>query len=507
MRGSGSRVSDPAIEGELGGMLPRVAAAADRLVLPADAGEWLDVSATDLLGAYGDGSVEPGDVLDACLARIAERDPAIGAVWAIDEAGALAAAERSAARWRAGTARPLEGVPILVKDLVDTAGLVTTGGSLVYEHRVPTADAPAVAAARAAGAIIVGKTATYELGCGDEQTPFGVSGNPWCLDRTTGGSSAGSAAALAARYVPLAIGTDTGGSIRIPSAYCGVTGLKPTLGRIPGDGLLGLAPTLDCVGPMARSATDAALLLATLTCAARFGAPVDSGAAGLGDGPGPSVPLDLRGVRIGVPGGHFVEVLDDAVADAYEAALRALGDLGAELVPLTIADAVHGADLSWLITMYEAAGTYAGVPRDRMTPTFRRRLEIGDRIDRATYLQALRARRGLVRSVCSDIAGVDAVVVPGTVTPAPRLDDMEAPVAGVAYNWPDVHARTVAVWNVTGLPAVAVPSGHDAGGLPVGIQIAGLPHADERCLAIAAAYQSAAPHHLVSPFTPARSNP
>lgn len=481
-------MSDPAIEGELGGMLPRVAAAVDRLAAPADAGEWLDVTAADLLEAYGDGAVEPGDVVDACLVRIAERDPAIGAVWAIDQAGALAAAERSAARWRAGTARPLEGLPILVKDLVDTAGLRTTGGSVVYADRVPAVDASAVAAVCAAGTVVVGKAATYELGCGDEHSPFGTSHNPWGLDHTTGGSSAGSAAGLAARYVPLAIGTDTGGSIRIPAGYCGVTGLKPTLGRIPGDGLLGLAPTLDCVGPMARTAADAALLFEVLA------------------GAGPASPVELGSTRLGVPGGHFTDVLEDAVAAGYEAALETFRDLGAELVPVTITDAVHGANLSWLITMYEASRTYEGVPRDDMTDTFRRRLEIGDRIEHATYVDALRARRGLVRSVCNDIEGLDAVIVPGTVMTAPRLDDMEAPVAGVACNWPDVHARTVALWNVTGLPSVALPSGHSGAGLPVGIQVAGPPHADERCLAIAAAFQSATTHHLSSPFTPARSH-
>jgi aspartyl-tRNA(Asn)/glutamyl-tRNA(Gln) amidotransferase subunit A len=152
--------------------------------------------------------------------------------------------------------------------------------------------------------------------------------------------------------------------------------------------------------------------------------------------------------------------------------------------------------------MYEAAATYGGVPRDEMTPTFRRRLEIGDRIERAAYLGALRSRRGLVRSVCNDIARVDAVVVPGAVSRAPRLDDMEAPVAGMAVNWPDVSARTMALWNVTGLPSVAVPSGCDDAGLPVGIQIVGAPHTDERCLTVAAAFQAATAHHLSSPFDP-----
>jgi aspartyl-tRNA(Asn)/glutamyl-tRNA(Gln) amidotransferase subunit A len=474
-----------AVDGELAGMLPRVAAAVTALQpRPARPG-WCDLGVVELLDAYRCAEVEPGEVVDACLARIAESDPSIGAVWAVDEPGALAAAERSTARWRAGVPRPLEGVPIVVKDLLDTAGLRTTGGSRVFADRVPNSDAAAVAAVRAAGAIVLAKTATYELGCGDEQTPFGVAHNPWHLEHTTGGSSAGSAAALAARYAPLAIGTDTGGSIRIPASYCGVTGLKPTLGRVPASGILGLAPSLDAIGPMARTAADAALLLRVLASDER-----------------PAGPASVHGLRIGVARAFFTDLLDDAVAAAFEDALGVLLSLGVELVPVEIVDAPHGANLSWLITMYEAAVTYHGVPRDEMTATFRGRLDVGDRVGRSTYLDALRARRGLIRSVCNDIRDLDAIVLPACVSPAPRLDDMDAPVAGVPVNWPDVSARTMALWNVTGLPSVAVPTGRSPSGLPVGMQIAGLPHSDERLLAIAAAFQAATAHHLSTPLHP-----
>jgi Asp-tRNA(Asn)/Glu-tRNA(Gln) amidotransferase A subunit family amidase len=207
----------------------------------------------------------------------------------------------------------------------------------------------------------------------------------------------------------------------------------------------------------------------------------------------------LDGVRIGVATGWLVEVLSADVAIGFAEALETLRRLGAELVPIEIAAAPHAAPLSWLITMAEASTTYAGVPRDDMTPAFRGRLEVGDRVERDTYLAALRARHALAAEVTADLAAVDAFAVPTCVSAAPRLDAMDAPVAGVAVTWPDVSARTVALWNVTGLPAVSVPIGFSTGGLPLGMQLAGAPFSDERLLALAASYQAATSHHAVVP--------
>jgi aspartyl-tRNA(Asn)/glutamyl-tRNA(Gln) amidotransferase subunit A len=458
---------------ELGAMLPRVADAVAACTEPAADDGAPDLDAVELLAAYADGVREPVTVVEACLGRLAA--DTTGAIWAVDDARARAAAEVSAARWRAGRARALEGVPLVVKDLLDTAGLVTTGGSRWLADRVPERDAAVVAAARAAGAVVIAKTATYELGCGDEQIPFGPVSNPWDSSRITGGSSAGSAAALAARLAPLALGTDTGGSIRIPSAWCGTVGLKPTLGRLPCDGLVGLAPSLDTPGPMARTPADVALLFAAL----------------IGGPRPPQVARDLTGRRIGVLGGWFTAVLADDVAAAFEAAVADLAALGADLVPVDIAVAGHGGPLSWLITMYEAARTYATAPRDQLSPAFRARLEVGERIDTATYERALRARSALTAAVHDAIAGCDVVVAPACVQTAPPFDDVHRPVAGVPDSWPDVSARTMALWNLTGLPSVAVPIGVGADGLPVGMQVAGAPFADEACLAVAAIYRAA----------------
>ena len=336
---------------------------------------------------------------------------------------------------------------------------------------------------RPGGAVIIAKTITYELGCGNEDTPFGHVANPWNHDHITGGSSAGSAAALAARIAPLALGTDTGGSIRIPSAFCGTVGLKPTLGRLSTAGLLGLAPTLDTAGPMARTALDAAMLFAAL-----------SG----GPQPGP-VSTSLRGMRVGVLGGWFTSVLADDVAAALTTAVAVLGELGAELVPVDIAHAHDGAPLSWLITMAEAARTYSDAPREQLSPAFVRRLEVGDLADPTTYRAALHARRGLTAHVIGAIAGCDVVVAPSCVSTAPPFTDVDRPVAGVPATWPDVSARTMALWNVTGLPSLAVPIGFGADSLPIGMQIAAAPFSDERCLAVGATFQTATDHHLRSP--------
>lgn len=456
-------------------MLPRVTAAADMLPTAPAAGA-LDLGAADLIAAYRTGTLAPGDVVDACLAAIhADR---LGSCWAVDDARALAAAERSAARWASGRPRLLEGVPVVVKDLLDTASLTTTGGTRWLADRVPVADAAVVAAVRAAGGVVVAKTSTAELGCGNEQFAFGNTLNPWDTSRITGGSSAGSAAALAARLAPLALGTDTGGSIRIPAAYCGVVGLKPTLGRLSCEGIVGLAPTLDCPGPMARSAVDAGLLFEAL------------------DGDPTSRRTDLYGVRLAVPRRFFHDIIEPDVAARFAEATACLSSLGAKLVEVELDHVEHGAALSWLITMYEANQSYLAAPRDLLMPTFRGQLEVGEEITADQYNAALHARRALAASVTAALAGFDAAVIPAALATAPPFADVDRAVAGVVSNWPDVSARTFAVWNVTGLPALAIPIGRGDDGLPVGIQLAGTPWSDTHLLSIATAFQSATSHHL-----------
>ena len=470
-------------DGEVVAMLDRVAVAVRDLGEETVPNGHATLDAGSMLAGFAAGVFTPAAVVDDAIARIGALDPdpasGLGAMLAIDAVGALAAAERSTRRWQAGVPRPLEGVPIVVKDLLDTAGLATTGGSRWLTGRIPTVDAGVVAAVRNAGAVVLGKTATFELGCGDEAMPFGPTRNPWHREHTTGGSSAGSAAALAARYAPLALGTDTGGSIRIPSSYCGVVGLKPTLGRLPSDGLLALAPTLDSAGPMARTVADAALLFGVLDPFAR---------------PLPEVPT----MRVGVPRGWFTDVLASDVAAAFDDAVAALSTLPVEVVRVELPHVAHGAPLSWLITMFEAAVTYADAPWDMFSPAFRRRLEVGNQISLSAYHDALIARRRLADEMTAGFGDCDVVVVPAAVSTAPPRDHLDRPVDGHQVTWADVSARTMAVWNVTGLPALAVPTGF-ADGLPTGMQIVARPHDDERCLALGLAYQQITDHHLAAP--------
>jgi aspartyl-tRNA(Asn)/glutamyl-tRNA(Gln) amidotransferase subunit A len=481
--------------GDLGGLVTTDQEDTEQPDAPDRANDDESIEAHQLLDAYRSGRRSPVAEVDACLRRIARGDGAVGAIWAVDTARARAAAEHSAARWRAGSARPLEGVPVVVKDLLDTEALCTTGGSRWLVDRLPHHDAAVVEAIRAAGAIIVGKSATFELGCGDEFIPFGTVRNPWASEHTTGGSSAGSAAALAAGFVPLALGTDTGGSIRIPASYCGVTGLKPTLGRLSNLGLLGLAPTLDTPGQMARSAIDAGLLFSVMARTHVSRPPLPS----MSDDDVP-----LRGRTIGLVRRWFCDVLADDVREAFEAASIVLGHLGATVVTLELPHAEHGPTLSWLITMYEAARTYADAPRDMLSDSFRARLEVGERISAGQYAHALTARSALIAAVLPAFDSCDVLVVPGSISTAPPLDDLNRAVAGVECTWPDVTARTMALWNVTGLPSLNVPIGLGGGAtpLPIGMQIVGAPFGDELCLAIGQAFQSATDHHRLRPPSP-----
>ena len=444
-----------------------------------------DADAVGLLAAYADASLDAGDVVATCLERMAADDS--GAVWAIDAAGAQAAAEHSAARWRDGTARPLEGVPVVVKDLLDTAGLTTTGGSRWLVDRVPDRDAAVVAAVRAAGGVVVAKTATYELGCGDEQIPFGPVRNPWDASRITGGSSAGSAAVLAARLAPLALGTDTGGSIRIPSAFCGTVGLKPTLGRLSCDGLVALAPTLDTPGPMARTAVDTALLFAVLA-----GHDSDRSDFGVAHR---TARRRARRVVHRRPGRRRAGRVHDRRAGPRRARGRAGSDRdrrGGRRGPDEHADHAGRGGRDLCATRRARCCRRRSVSASSSaTPSTRR----------PTATRCVDGGRS-PHAVADAIGSCDVVVAPACVQTAPPFDDVDRPVAGVASTWVDVTARTMALWNVTGLPSVAVPIGFGDDGLPIGMQVAGPAFADERCLAVAAAYQTVTDHQRRPPTTP-----
>jgi aspartyl-tRNA(Asn)/glutamyl-tRNA(Gln) amidotransferase subunit A len=371
---------------------------------------------------------------------------------------------------------------VAIKDIVDVAGVPTRCGSRVRQDAAPAAkDAPCVARLRAAGAVIVGKTTTQEFAAGVVSPP---GRNPWDPTRIPGGSSGGSAVAVSLGSALAAIGSDTGGSIRIPAALCGVVGLKPTFGSVATDGVYPLAWSLDTVGPLARTVADAALVYDAIADPER---------------PSARSELDhnLDGVRIGVPRAHFFERVQPGVAAAVEHGIRCLRALGTEIVEVSWREAVAARAASFVINRVESVAVHAQGLRsmpDRYGDELRFRLEAAALFPAEGYLRALQART-LIRATVAELFRehkLDALVAPatpGTAAPADDLhvvyeDGSREPV-GLAYT------RLTMPFNLTGQPVLSVPCGFDDRGLPVGLQIAGRPGGEARVCRIGAALEQA----------------
>ena len=448
-------------------------------------GELTSLSAAALLKGYGTGAFDPVDAVDACLARIDETDGAVGAIVARDDDAAREQAARSAKRWRDGTARALEGVPVGVKDIIDTAGLCTAAGSPLFAGRVPSADATVVARLREAGAVILAKTTTPEFAFGDESGD-GVR-NPSAPGRWAGGSSSGSAAGLAAGLFPVALGSDTGGSIRVPASYCGVSGIKPTFGLVPRDGVFGVSWTLDHVGPMARTVADLGLVLGVIA----GGCDADPYAS---DRPVPDygrLAESIQGTRVGVVDGWLAEDCSPAVTAAVSSALERLKQLGCTVEPVPFPHAELAGTIAWVITVVEFAAHHdANMHRiGEFTPSAACRLAAGARASAFDYLKALRARSLVQGDFDSVFERVDVLVTAATPTTAPDpatfFDDGDR-------LWLDKVARTFLPFNLTGQPALVMPVGSDEG-RPAAVQVVAPPHADALCLRVGAALQRQMP--------------
>ena len=442
--------------------------------------------------AVARGDVSAAEVCASFLQRIERLDASLRAFITVDPGRALADAALVDGRPDKASL-PLAGVPVAVKDNLCTAGLRTTAGSRILEHFVPPYDATAVARLSAAGAVVLGKTNCDEfaMGSSTEHSAFGPSHNPWSPGRAPGGSSGGSAAAVAARLAPAALGSDTGGSVRQPAAFCGVLGLQPTYGRVSRYGLVAFASSLDQVGPIARTASDAALLLdavagadpADATCAAREAPRCAEALTG-----------DIRGLRIGVPRAVFDEGVDAETRRAFDEALEVLRARGAVLSDVTLPHARYGIPIYYLVATAEAsanlarydgvrygaradAGTLAEMydrTRDRgFGAEVKRRIMLGTFALSAGYYDAyyLRAQRGrtlIRRDFDAAFAQVEVVAMPTTPGPAfglgERLDD---PLQMYLADVFTVGAP------LAGLPAVSVPCGLAGGTLPVGLQLIG----------------------------------
>ena len=446
------------------------------------------------LGArYRKRDLSPVEVTQALLARIEKLDPILHAFVTLTADSALAEARSAEEALRRGDARPLLGIPVAHKDIYLTRGVRTTGGSALLADWIPDEDATCVQRWRAAGTVQLGKLITHEFAFG-LQFPghrFPPAKNPWNLDHIPGGSSSGSGTALAAGLVTGATGSDTGGSIRGPAAFCGIVGLKPTYGRSSRAGVLTLSWTLDHTGPMARTVQDCAFLLQPLAGydpadPASSRAPVDDYVAPLG--------RDIRGLKIGVPRAYFLEEVDAEVARAFEEALETLRRLGAEVRDVQI-PSLRGAHSFLLILMAEAYAYHESDIREHPElygDVLRERILAGALVTASEYTQAQRIRAEICRETAGVLKTVDVLASPTALKPATPFAQAFDP----EFAFPKSN---MAPFNLTGLPTLALPCGFSASGLPVSFQLSGRPFEEATVLRAGHAYEQATAWHTRRP--------
>lgn len=444
--------------------------------------EALDLTLLQLGAAYRDRALSPVEVTRACLERIAATEPALHAWVVVDAEGALAAAAHAEAELQAGNDRgPLHGVPVGIKDIFDVAGLPTRCGSAARANVAPAIrDSASVARLRTLGAVVLGKTVTQEFAAGVISPP---ARNPWDAARIPGGSSGGSAAALAGRACFAAMGSDTGGSIRIPAAACGVTGFKPAYGSLSAEGVYPLSWSLDTVGPLARTVADARAVW-----------------AGLAEQPGgDDSAVDLRGVRVGLPGGFFFDNVQPAVRDAVLMAAEALRSLGAEVVEAPWAEAAAARAAGFLINRAETAVVHGDVARAEpaqfgaYNPDLRLRVAAGGIMAADLYVQSLRVRAPIRDAMARLFREhrLQALLAPALPTTAVTADDLTITNTGLDEGIGAAWTRLTMPFNTTGQPVLALPCGFDPAGLPIGAQLAGAPGRERELFAIGEALEQA----------------
>jgi aspartyl-tRNA(Asn)/glutamyl-tRNA(Gln) amidotransferase subunit A len=475
-----------------------------------------DTPIHELADAYRRGETTPTAVTEAYLARIARLDDRLGAYLTVTREQALRAAAESDARYRAGKPLgPLDGAPLAYKDVLCTRGVRTTCGSKILEGFVPPYDATAIERLATAGAVMLGKgnMDEFAMGSSTEYSAFKPTRNPWDLARVPGGSSGGPAAAVAAGLAAGGLGTDTGGSIRQPAAFCGIVGLKPTYGRVSRYGLVAFGSSLDQIGPFTKDVADAALLLSAMagadprdaTC---VDAPVPDYTAALARG--------VRGLRLGLPDEYFIDGMDPEVERAVREAVDVLRGLGAIVERVSLPTTRHALATYYVIAPAEASSNlarYDGVKyglrvagaKDLIEMSSRtraagfgaevkRRIMLGTYVLSAGYYEAYYGRAQKVRTLVrrdfdAAFGRVDLIVAPTTPNVAFKHGEKEDPLS-MYLN--DVFAVPA---NMTGLPAVSVPCGFSAQGLPIGLQFIGKALDEPTLLRAAHAYERATPWH------------
>ena len=454
----------------------------------------------ELAALFAKKKLSPVDLTEMFLRRVEQRNPALNAFITITAEEALAAARRAEKQFlrprsssRAGS--PLLGIPITLKDNLWTRGIRSTAGSKILRDFVPPEDSTAVRRLLRAGAVLLGKTNLNEFAYGitGENAHYGTAHNPWSLGRMTGGSSAGSGAAIAAGLCVASVGTDTGGSIRVPAAFCGAVGLKPTFGRVSVFGTMPLSPSLDHVGPIARSVADTAILLGLI--AGRDPLDAASSPQPLDDYHG-ALKKPLRKIRLGRPAQHYWEKLDGEVRRIAEAALRDMEKRGAVVTEVSVPhlkeslEAATEISLAEALHVHEAAGYYPARAAD-YGDEVRQRIESGAKVPAHRYLAGFDVKKQLVQEFDAAFQFVDAIVAPTLPVPAPPIGAESVRVdGGEIATRPAIvgHCRPA---NFTGLPAISVPCGFTSEGLPVGLQFIGRAFEESTLLRIAHSYEQA----------------
>lgn len=435
-------------------------------------------SVRELGAGFRSGALSPIALTEACLARVAALNSRFKAFITVLDDEARAAAQRAGEAFAAGQdAGPLHGIPYAVKDLVQTKGLRTTGGSRVLADWRPDEDAHLVERMAGAGAVLLGKANLHEFAYGatGENPVYGTVPNPYDEARLAGGSSSGSAAAVACGLVPAAFGTDTGGSVRVPAALCGLVGLKPTLGLIGTRGVIPYSWSLDHIGIMTRSCGDAALLLDAVAGPD----PKDPNSLDL---PAPACAADpaggVKGLRIGVPEAFYFERVEPEIAAAVRGALGRLEGLGATLVAVELPSMAHARTVSLTVQMPEALsyhGPFLAERAELYGADLRSGLALGQFLLAEHYVRAKRIMERYRREMARVFDAVDLVVTPTCPLVAPEIGTVTVTMEGQEEAAGNALTRLTTFFNMTGNPALSVPCGLHSTGLPMGLQIVGKP--------------------------------
>ena len=433
--------------------------------------------------------LSPVDLTKACLDRIDRLNPTLNAFITITREGAMADAETAEREIHQGNLRgPLHGIPIGLKDLIDTAGVKTTCGSALFAERVPAGDAEIVQRLKRAGAVIVGKQNMQEFAWGgtSASSHYGPVHNPWDVERIAGGSSGGSATAVAAGMCFAAIGTDTGGSVREPAAFCGIVGLKPTYGRVSTRGVFPLSWSLDHVGPICRSVADTALVLEAIAGYDRLDfTSVDYPTQKYTEFPGIS-----RRLRVGIARQLFFDELDPEIAIAIENAIKVISEMSSDVVEIELPDVPTTVQAPEVFAVHQQ---YFHSSPELYCKWMRERLKQATAIDTVSYIHGVQDMQRIRRSIGDVFEKIDLIVTP--TTPVPPITIAEALEMSLPGPAGELWLRNTRPFNVYGLPTISLPCGFTSQGLPIGLQIAG-PHFDEgRVLAFAHAFEQATEWH------------